>query len=62
MLRRVRLTLMGDTHNNNKNASYTAGAGVGSSSIAVRRAKLRKASPPSVTLCPLQPLPGNLKK
>ena len=59
MLRRVRYTLMGDTHNNNKNASYTAGAGVGSSSISVRRAKLQRSSPPSVTLCPLQPLPGN---
>lgn len=62
MLRRVRLTLMGDTHNNNKNASYTAGAGVGASSISVRRAKLRKSSPPSAVLCPLQPLPGNLKQ
>lgn len=61
MLKRVRLTLMGDTHNNNKNASYTAGAGVGSSSISVRRAKQHKSSPPSVVLCPLQPLPGNSK-
>lgn len=61
MLRRVRLTLMGDTHNNNKNASYTAGAGVGSSAISVRRAKLQKSSPPSASLCPLQPLPGNAR-
>jgi hypothetical protein len=59
MLKRVRLTLMGDVHNNNKNASYTAGSGVGSSSISVRRAKLQKSSPPSSVLCPLQPLPGN---
>ncbi len=60
MLRRVRLTLMGDVHNNNKNASYTAGAGVGSSSISVRRAKLQKSSPASAAvLCPLQPVPGN---
>jgi hypothetical protein len=59
MLRRVRLTLMGDTHNNNKNASYTAGAGVGSSSISVRRAKLQRSSPPLSSLCNLQPLPGN---
>jgi hypothetical protein len=59
MLRRVRLTLMGDTHNNNKNASYTAGAGVGSSSISVRRAKLQRSSPPLSSLCHLQPLPGN---
>lgn len=61
MLRRVRYTLMGDTHNNNKNASYTAGSGVGSSSISVRRAKLQKSCPPSSSLCPLQPLPGNAK-
>lgn len=59
MLRRVRLTLMGDVHNNNKNASYTAGSGVGSSSISVRRAKLQKSSPPSSVLCPLQSVPGN---
>lgn len=50
---------MGDTHNNNKNASYTAGAGVGSSSISVRRAKLQRSSPPLISLCNLQPLPGN---
>jgi hypothetical protein len=59
MLKRVRLTLMGDVHNNNKNASYTAGSGVGASSISVRRAKLQKSSPPSSVLCPLQPVPGN---
>lgn len=59
MLKRVRLTLMGDVHNNNKNASYTAGSGVGSSSISVRRAKLKNAAPTSSSLCPLQPLPGN---
>ena len=59
MLKRVRLTLMGDVHNNLKNASYTRGSGVGSSSIAVRRAKLRQSSKPSVSLCPLQPGPGN---
>ena len=59
MLKRVRLTLMGDVHNNNKNASYTAGSGVGSSSISVRRAKLQKSSPPVASLCHLQPLPGN---
>jgi hypothetical protein len=59
MLKRVRLTLMGDTHNNLKNASYTPGSGVGSTSIAVRRAKLRHSSKPSVVLCPLQILPGN---
>ena len=33
MLKRARLTLMADVHNNNKNASYTAGSGVGASSI-----------------------------
>ena len=59
MLKRVRLTLMGDTHNNNKNASYTPGAGVGSSTISVRRAKLQKSSPPASSLCPLQPVTGN---
>jgi hypothetical protein len=60
MLKRVRLTLMGDVHNNNKNASYTAGSGVGASSISVRRAKLKNAAPPSAAvLCPLQPVPGN---
>lgn len=59
MLKRVRLTLMGDIHNNLKNASYTPGSGVGSSSIAVRRAKLRQSSKPSAVLCPLQILPGN---
>ena len=59
MLKRVRLTLMGDIHNNLKNASYTPGSGVGSSSIAVRRAKLRQSSKQSIVLCPLQILPGN---
>jgi len=59
MLKRVRLTLMGDTHNNNKNASYTAGSGVGSTSISVRRSKLLKSAPPVTSLCHLQPLPGN---
>jgi len=59
MLKRVRLTLMGNTHDNNKNASYTAGAGVGSSSISVRRAKLRQSAPPISSLCNLQPVPGN---
>ncbi len=59
MLKRVRLTLMGDTHNNNKNASYVAGSGVGSSSISARRAKLHRSAPPASSLCPLQPLPGN---
>ena len=59
MLKRVRLTLMADTHNNNKNASYTPGAGVGSSTISVRRAKLQKSSPPASSLCPLHPVPGN---
>jgi hypothetical protein len=44
MLRRIHLTLMGDTHNNLKNVSYTPGSGVGSTSIAVRLAKLHKAS------------------
>ncbi len=59
MLRRVRLTLMGNTHDNSKNASYTAGSGVGSSSISVRRVKLQRSSPPVTSLCHLQPLPGN---
>lgn len=59
MLKRVRLTLMSDIHNNLKNASYTPGSGVGSTSIAVRRAKLRQSSKPSPVLCPLQILPGN---
>lgn len=59
MLKRVSLTLMGDVHNNLKNASYTSGAGVGSSSIAVRRAKMRQSNRPSASLCPLQPVPGN---
>jgi hypothetical protein len=59
MLKRVRLTLMGNTHDNNKNASYTAGSGVGSSSISVRRAKLHRSSPPVSSLCHLQPVPGN---
>jgi hypothetical protein len=59
MLKRVRLTLMADVHDNNKNASYTAGSGVGASSIAVRRAKLKNAAPPVASLCRLQPLPGN---
>jgi hypothetical protein len=59
MLKRVRLTLMGDIHNNNTNASYTPGAGVGSTSISVRRAKLRQSSQPVASLCNLQPLPGN---
>jgi hypothetical protein len=59
MLKRVRLTLMADVHDNNKNASYTAGSGVGSSSISVRRAKLKNAAPPVTSLCQLQPLPGN---
>lgn len=59
MLKRVRLTLMGNTHDNNKNASYTAGSGVGSSSISVRRAKLHRSSPPVASLCHLQPVPGN---
>ena len=59
MLRRVRLTLMGNTHDNNKNASYTSGSGVGSSSISARRAKLQRSSPPVTSLCHLQPLPGN---
>jgi hypothetical protein len=59
MLKRVRLTLMGDVHNNLKNASYTSGSGVGSSSIAVRRAKQRQSNKPSASLCPLQPVPGN---
>jgi len=44
MLRRIHLPLMGYTHNNLKNVSYTPGSGVGSTSIAVRRAKLRQAS------------------
>ena len=44
MLRRIHLTLMGDTHNNLKNVSYTLGSGVGYTSIAVHRAKLRQAS------------------
>ena len=59
MLKRVRLTIMGNTHDNNKNASYTAGYGVGSTSISVRRAKMHKSSPPMSSLCPLQSLPGN---
>ena len=59
MLKRARLTLMADVHNNNKNASYTAGSGVGASSISVRRAKLQKSAPPVASLCQLQPLPGN---
>lgn len=59
MLKRARLTLMADVHNNNKNASYTAGAGVGASSISVRRAKLLNAAPAVASLCRLQPLPGN---
>lgn len=59
MLKRVRLTLMANTHNNLKNASYTPGSGVGSTSISVRRAKLRQSSKPSPVLCPLQLLPGN---
>ena len=59
MLKRARLTLMADVHNNSKNASYTAGSGVGASSISVRRAKLQKSSPPVTSLCRLQPLPGN---
>lgn len=62
MLKRVRLTLMGDIHNNLKNASYTPGSGVGSTSIAVRRAKLRQSSKPSPVLCPLQILPGNSRE
>lgn len=61
MIKRVRLTLMGDIHNNLKNASYTPGSGVGSSSISVRRAKLRQSSKPSPVLCNLQILPGNSK-
>jgi hypothetical protein len=59
MLKRVRLTLMADVHNNNKNASYTAGSGVGASSIAVRRAKLKNSASPVASLCRLQPVPGN---
>lgn len=59
MLKRARLTLMADVHNNNKNASYTAGSGVGASSISVRRAKLKNSAPPVSSLCNLQPLPGN---
>ena len=59
MLKRARLTLMADVDNNNKNASYTAGSGVGASSISVRRAKLQKSTPPVSSLCHLQPLPGN---
>jgi len=62
MIRRVHLTLMGDVHNNLKNASYTPGSGVGSTNIAVRRAKLRQASKPSTVLCPLQILPGNSRQ
>ena len=59
MLKRVQLTLMGDVHNNLKNASYTSGAGVGPSSIEVRRAKLRQSNRPSASICPLQPVTGN---
>jgi hypothetical protein len=50
---------MGNVHDNLKNASYTPGSGVGSTSISVRRAKLRQSSGPAKSLCPLQILPGN---